>query len=450
MNVDVRSGHEVVALAARAADALARDDPALCELLTREHRRQEDALCLVASASVAHPSVFAAQGLDADNHTTEGMPRARFHPGSAVADEIEELAIARACEAFGASAAFVQPYSGTSANYLTLFSLCEPGDALLSLDLASGGHLSHGAAPAVSRRYLDVHHYGLDSRGWIDLDQVRDRARRHRPRVIIAGASSYPRAVDLAGFREIADEVGAWLMADVSHVAGLVLADLHPDPLQFAHVTTTSTYKQLGGPRGGLVLLGRDAETTVPGTRRTLRQHIARAVFPYFQGTPSIAAIAAKARALQLAGTDRFARLMGQVCVTATALADELQSLGYDLVTGGTDTHLVLVDLAPRGVTGAEAQDVLEGLGILANKNLVPADVRPASVTSGLRMGTNTLAFRGMGAVQAVEAARVVDRGLRLLHPGPGTSDGRQQLRADVEQLVASFPLDGPGSWAAQ
>lgn len=426
-----------------ALNALESDDPALASLLHAEQKRQNETLSLVASACLAHPSVYAAQCLGTDNLTVEGQPGARFHAGAHIADRIEELACERACEAFGAEAALVQPHSGTSANYITLLSLCEPGQSIISLSLRDGGHLSHGAPVALLGRYCQVHHYGLTSGHLIDYDQVRDLAKEHHPTVIIAGASSYPRFINYEIFRSIADEVGAWLVADISHVAGLIAADLHPSPIHSAHVVTTSTYKQLGGPRGGLILVGRDAAAQLTPSGKPLLRHLQSAVFPFFQGTPSIGSIAAKARALQLVSDPQFAIVARRIIDTAAALAREFNRLGYDVVTGGTDNHIVLVDLRNRMITGSEAQDRLERSSILVNKNLVPNDPASPNETSGIRLGTNTLAFRGMTIEQAITAARLVDS--VITNSDPSTLEETQRRAAE---LCSEFPIDGPKSWA--
>jgi glycine hydroxymethyltransferase len=426
--------------------SLARHDPLLAGLLLEEYERQQATLSLVASSCLAHPSVYAAQALGTDNLTTEGLPGARFHAGARVADQIEELAARRACRAFGAQAALVQPYSGSSANYLTMFSLCEPGDVVLSLGLRDGGHLSHGASAALPSKHYRVHHYGLTPHHRIDYGQLRALAHQYRPRLIIAGASSYPRLIDFPTFRDVADEVGAWLLADISHVSGLVAAGICPSPVDVAHVTTTSTYKQLGGPRGGLILLGKDHAAPVASSRLTLRRHLERAVFPFFQGTPSIGSIAAKARALDLVCQPAFRTLMRRVVDTAAELAAELSRRGYDIITGGTDTHMVLVRLSEHGRSGAAAQDLLEKCSIIVNKNLVPGDSATARTTSGLRLGTNSLAFRGMDVEQAVRAAALVDA---VLASTPRSESAAVEIvRQEVAALCAEFPLDGAASWA--
>ncbi|MFG2473007.1 serine hydroxymethyltransferase [Streptomyces canus] len=422
------------------------DDPALAGLLDAEVRFQQDNLAMVAYASLAHPSVLAAAGSALSNVTAEGYPGARYHPGAHVFDEVERLAARRAAALFGARHANVQPHSCSSANLSVLFALMRPGDTLLGLDLDAGGHLTHGASASVTGRYFRAVRYGLGPDGRIDLDEVAALARRHRPKVIVAGASAYPRTWEYEAFRAVADEVGAWLLADISHVAGLVAAGLHPNPVDIAHVTTTSTYKQLGGPRGGLILLGAAADEQTDGHGGApLAERMRRGVFPRTQGTPNAAAIAAKARALGLAARPQFTALARRIKTDARALAEALVTRGHRLVSGGTDNHLLLLDLSAGGVSGADLERALEECGILANRNRVPGDTRPPLVTSGLRLGTNILAQRGLGPTEMDTCADLVDTVAR----GLGAGGGRNRLdpvlatrvRAAVRELCDRFPV---------
>jgi glycine hydroxymethyltransferase len=428
--------------AAHGLELLQAHDPALHALLGREQRRQADTLTLVASCSLADPSVLACAGSAAANTTTEGYPGARFHAGCAVVDQVEALAVERARAAFGARHANVQPHSGTSANQAVMFALLRPGDALLGMDLDAGGHLSHGARASVSGRYFRAAAYGTGDDGRLDYDAVRRAALAHRPRLIVAGASAYPRAVDWARFRQIADEAGALLLADISHVAGLVAAGEHPSPIDHAHVTTTSTYKQLCGPRGGLILLGRDADSPAPGGTETLAQLVQRAVFPFFQGTPDLAGVAAKARALAAVTTPGFRALARRIVHNARALAGALQARGWRVVTGGTDTHMVLVDVGARGVTGAAAERALEACGIVVNRNRIAGDRRPARVGSGVRLGTNVLSQRGMGPAEMQVCAALFDEVLGALDAS-GAVDPRvaERTRDTVRGLCSAFPI---------
>jgi glycine hydroxymethyltransferase len=426
--------------------ALEADDPALTTLLDREISRQRDTLALVAYASVQDPSVLAAAGTALANVTAEGYPGTRYHPGTDVLDEVENLAVRRACLAFHARYANVQPHSCSSANLAVLFGLLRPGDTLLSLDLDSGGHLTHGANASLTGQAFQVVHYGLDGNGRIDMAAIAEQARAHRPKLIVAGASAYPRRIDFVAFRRIADEVGAYLLADISHVAGLVVAGELPSPIDVAHVTTTSTYKQLGGPRGGLILIGAESGMLGPDGRTSLAKTMQRAVFPRSQGTPNPAAIAAKARALDLVTRPEFALVARRITSSARALAAELTRRGYSVLTGGTDTHMVLVDLRDRNLSGLVAERALQECGILANKNRLPGDTRPPLVTSGLRLGTNVLAQRGMGPNEMGECAELLDRVLTTVGAVDDRSYSlpprqRHRIRADVVDLCRRFPL---------
>lgn len=431
-----------------AGAALEQADPVLAGLLTAELDRQQRTLTMVAASSVAHPSVLACAGSALTNLTTEGYPGARFHAGCSVADEVERLAEARAKRAFGARFANVQPHSGSTANLCVLTALLRPADVLLGMDLSCGGHLTHGARASVTGRYFTSVGYGVDGDGLIDYTEVATLARTYRPKVIMCGASAYPRRIDFARFRAIADEVGALLVADISHIAGLVAAGYHPSPIDHAHVTTTSTYKQLGGPRGGLILLGKDADTPVPDGRGTLREAMRRAVFPAGQGTPDLAAVAAKARALDMVTSREFSQWCERIVRCADALADAMAQRGYRIVTGGTDNHMVLVDLRDRGLTGVCAERALESCQIVVNRNRLPHDATPPQVGSGLRLGTNSLAARGMPPQAMAECADLLEQVLGATADlGGGRFRLDEQVRASVcdavADLCARFPLPG-------
>ncbi|MEV7199208.1 serine hydroxymethyltransferase [Streptomyces griseoluteus] len=437
---------------------LRREDPELAELLDAEVRDQDTTLAMIASASIAAPSVLAAGGSALSNVTAEGYPGARYHPGAANFDEVERLAVSRAEDLFGARYANVQPHSCSSANLAVLAALVPPGGTLLGLDLDAGGHLTHGSPASVTGRHYRAVHYGLDADGLIDYEQVAALAAEHRPAVLIAGASAYPRTLDFACFREIADSVGAYLLADISHIAGLVAAGEHPSPVDHAHITTTSTYKQLGGPRGGLILSGRDHRAAGPDGRTPLDRLMQRAVFPQSQGTPAPAAIAAKARAFALAAEPRFARTARLTVSGARALAAELGRLGHRVLTGGTDNHMVLIDLRDSRLTGVVAERALEECGILVNRNRIPGDTRSPLVTSGVRLGCNILAQRGMGPEHMRECAELMHAVLAATTPLSDTEyrvdpHERVQLREHVRALCARHPLphatvraDGPGA----
>lgn len=433
-------------LHSRGAQSLAAEDPELAALLDQELLLQTGTLAVVAHASLAHPSVLAAAGSVLSNVTAEGYPGRRYHPGAEHFDAVERLAVARARDVFRARYANVQPHSCSSANQAVLFSLLAPGDTLLALRLDAGGHLTHGAPASVTGQVFRAVHYGLDAHGLIDYDQVADLARRHRPRLIVAGGSSYPRRVDYARLRSVADEVGAYLLADISHIAGLVAAGVLPSPVDVAHVTTTSTYKQLGGPRGGLVLMGADHDTPGPDGRTPLSVLLDRGVFPRVQSTPDAAAIAAKARALDLVRRPAFGQVARRIVTGAQALAEAFVRRGYAVATGGTDNHLVLLDLTPLGLTGAVAEQALRECGILANRNPIPGDTRSPLVSSGLRLGTNILAQRGMGPEETTYCAELIDRVLTATRAeddtryrlDPSVAD---RVRAEVAVLCHRFPV---------
>ncbi|HEV3355721.1 MAG TPA: serine hydroxymethyltransferase [Pseudonocardiaceae bacterium] len=433
-------GLTTVELLMRGEEILAATDPELAELLDAELRTQNDTLAAVAHASLADPSVLVATGSVLGNVTAEGYPGARYHPGAEIFDSIERLAVRRACAVFGARYANVQPHSCSAANQVVLYSLLDTGDTVLSLGLDDGGHLTHGARASMTGRHFQVVHYGLDDAGFIDYAAAARLAATHRPKLVIAGASAYPRTIDYAAFRAIADDVGAFLLADISHVSGLVAAGLHPSPIDHAHVTTTSTYKQLGGPRGGLILSGRD--------HATLASRLDRGVFPRVQGTPNAAAIAGKARALHLAGTAEFRAWARLIVADAQALAGALAARGHRIMTGGTDNHMVLVDVDAAGLTGVVAEKALRECGILANRNRISGDTKPATVGSGLRFGTNILAQRGLTPAQVRRIGQLADRVLRSISTTGDTGYRldpvvRAEVGAEVADICRRFPFPG-------
>ncbi|MFH8241790.1 serine hydroxymethyltransferase [Streptomyces sp. NPDC018321] len=432
--------------ARHAARLLVADDEDLVSAIEQENARQQNSLMLVASSSVTDPSVLACLATSSMNVTAEGYPGARYHAGCEAIDPIEQLAVDRARALFGARYANVQPHSATTANYAVLSALLDPGDVVLGMRLNHGGHLTHGYSVAYSGTYFTAVNYGLDEHGRIDYEEVAALAEAHRPKLIVCGATAYPRTVDFARFRAIADSVGALLMADISHIAGLVAAGLHPSPVDHAHITTTCTHKQLAGPRGGIILSGRDADTVLPGTGRTIAKTLDRAVFPFFQGAPVLPAIAAKARAFALAATDTYRATAQRILDDSAALAAELTALGHDVVTGGSDNHIVLLDLTRDGVSGIAAERALESIGIVVNKNRIPGDSRPATVTSGVRIGTNAVAQRGLGPAEMRVCARIIHSVLTAMRR-EGERDFTLDeftaagLRAEVEKLAAQFPL---------
>jgi glycine hydroxymethyltransferase len=436
------------AILAAGAARLSACDPELYGLLVREQDRQAGTLSLVASCSVADPSVLACQASVAVNVTAEGYPGHRYHAGCGVIDEIERLAIARAQRVFGARYANIQPHSATTANYAVLSALLRPGETLLGMAVDSGGHLTHGSPAGFAGKYFNAVSYGTTISGLIDFGEVERLAAEHRPRVIICGSTAYPRAIDFARFREIADRVDAYLVADISHTAGLIAAGLHPSPVDHAHVTTTCTHKQLFGPRGGLIMSGRDHQAAAPRGSGTLAGFLQRAVFPFFQGAPAPSMLAAKAAALAVVSTPQFREVAQRIVLTAAAIARRLAELGYHVVSGGTDTHIVMVDLRASGISGLVAERALEECGIIVNKNRVPGDLAPPLVTGGIRIGTNAAAQRGMGEEQAAECAELIAAVLSAVRP-LGERDyrlaaaDRDAARARVAELTARFGLPG-------
>ena len=366
-------------------------DDELQAAMTAEARRQEEHLELIASENYASPRVLEAQGSVLTNKYAEGYPGKRYYGGCEYVDVAERLAIERACALFGASYANVQPHSGSQANQAVYMALLQPGDTVLGMSLAHGGHLTHGASVNFSGRIYNAVQYGVDAEGLIDYAQMEALAREHRPRLIVAGFSAYSRVVDWARFRAIADEVGAYLLVDMAHVAGLVAAGVYPNPVPLADVTTTTTHKTLRGPRGGLLLARANAE---------IEKKLNSIVFPGIQGGPLMHVIAAKAVAFKEALQPDFATYQQQVVDNARALAAALVARGYKIVSGGTDNHLMLVDLIGRELTGKDAEAALGAANITVNKNAVPGDPRSPFVTSGVRLGTPAITTRGFGVAE--------------------------------------------------
>lgn len=432
--------------ASRAIDSLRQNDPLLYDLIDREYARQTNSLAMVAASSVADPSVLICEGMVACNVTTEGYPGKRYHAGCEVIDEIERLAVDRAKHAFKAQYANAQPHSGTSANEIVLFGLLKPGDTVLGMELNHGGHLTHGAAASVSGQYFKAVGYGLNEQGLIDYEEVRRLAIHNKPKLIISGASAYPRIIDFKIFREIADESNALLLADISHIAGLVVAGEHPSPIDHAHFTTTSTYKQLYGPRGGLILMGKDVDAPAPDRRFSLSEMIQKSVFPFFQGTPNLNAITAKARALALVSSPEFKTLARRITDDAKALAASFIERGYEVLTGGTDNHMVLINVLSSGLTGVVAERALEECNIIVNKNRIPGDKKSPLVASGLRLGTNNLAARGMASTDMPMCVDLIDRVLKSVRP-LGDRDYKlddsvkTSVMKDVERICNRFPI---------
>ncbi len=409
-------------------DFLADTDPAIAQIIQNELQRQRDHLELIASENFTSAAVMAAQGSPLTNKYAEGLPSKRYYGGCEFVDQAEELAIERAKALFGAAHANVQPHSGAQANFAVFLTLLEPGDTIMGMDLSHGGHLTHGSPVNVSGKWFKVHHYGVSPETeQLDYDQIRELALQHRPKLLICGYSAYPRIIDFAKFRAIADEVGAYLLADIAHIAGLVATGHHPSPMDHCHVVTTTTHKTLRGPRGGLILTN-DVE---------LGKKLDKSVFPGTQGGPLEHVIAAKAVAFGEALKPEFKTYCGQVIANAKALAAQLQARGFKLVSNGTDNHLMLVDLQSIGMTGKVADLLVSAVNITANKNTVPFDPASPFVTSGLRLGSAAMTTRGMGTTEFTEIGNIIAD--RLLNPEDDA------VAADCLRRVAAlcerFPL---------
>jgi glycine hydroxymethyltransferase len=404
-------------------------DPEIHTILGREARRQASQLELIASENFVSEAVLEAAGSVLTNKYAEGYPAKRYYGGCEIVDEAENLARDRATALFGADHANVQPHSGAQANMAVFLAFLEPGDRILGMDLSHGGHLTHGSPVNFSGEYFEVGSYGVsESNGRLDYDAIRETARRERPRVIIAGASAYPRVIDFEAFGEISREVGALLLVDMAHIAGLVAAGVHPSPVRHADVVTTTTHKTLRGPRGGMILCTEEHARAVD-----------KAVFPGSQGGPLMHVIAAKAVAFKEAQSPTFKSYAEQVVANAKALGDALLTRDFRLVSGGTDNHLLLVDLRPSHaeLSGKDAEHALESAGITVNKNTVPGETRSPFVTSGLRIGTPALTTRGMGEAEMHRIGEWIARVLA----SPQDDRLIQRTRSEVEEMCQSFPL---------
>ena len=402
-------------------------DPDIAKAIRDETARQARNLELIASENFVSEAVLEAVGSVLTNKYAEGYPGKRYYGGCEVVDVAEDLAIGRAKDLFGAEHVNVQPHSGSQANMAVYFTILKPGDTVLGPNLAHGGHLTAGSPMNFSGRFYKIVPYGVTKdTERIDLDQVRDLARQHRPKLVIAGGSAFPRAIDFKPFREIADEVGAALLADIAHPAGLVAAGLHPSPLPYADFVTTTTHKTLRGPRGGMVMC-----------RERYAKDLDRTVLPGIQGGPLMHVIAAKAVAFREAQTPAWRAYQAQIVKNAKALADAMLVRGYRLVSGGTDTHLLLVDLTGKGITGKDAQEALDRAWITVNKNGIPFDTKGPMVTSGIRVGTPAVTTRGMGEAEMGQIAALVDRVLSRL----GDAAVEAAVRDDVQALTSRFPL---------
>jgi glycine hydroxymethyltransferase len=409
--------------------SLRQADPTVARLIDAELRRQQHGLELIASENFASRAVIDAMGTPLTNKYAEGYPGRRYYGGCEVVDEVEQLAIDRLKQLFGAEHANVQPHSGAQANFAAFMALIPPGELLMGMSLPHGGHLSHGAAVNHSGRVWRAIHYGVDPEtGRIDYHKVREQAVRERPRLIIAGGSAYARIIDFAAFRSIADEVGAFFLVDMAHFAGLVAGGVYPSPMPHAHVVTSTTHKTLRGPRSGLIL------STVEHAKA-----VDKSVFPGTQGGPLQHVIAAKAVAFGEALTDDFRAYARRVVENAKVLADALTERGFAIVSGGTDSHLMLVDLRPKELTGKAAEKILGQAGITVNKNTIPDDPQSPFVTSGIRIGTPAVTTRGLGVAEMRRVAELIDRA--LTRPD---EDTLSRVNAEVQELSSTFPLYQP------
>jgi len=405
-------------------------DPEIFQAISDERARQNDGLELIASENFVSRAVLEATGSVMTNKYAEGYPGKRYYGGCEFVDVAERLAIARAKQLFGAEHVNVQPHSGTSANMAVYFAMLKPGDTLMGMDLSCGGHLTHGHRLSYSGRDFNVVPYGVDRTSErIDYDEVERLAREHRPRIIVCGASAYSRVIDFARFRAIADEVGALLMADIAHIAGLVAAGIHPSPIPHCHFVTTTTHKTLRGPRAGMVMC-----------KEEFAKDLDRAVFPGIQGGPLMHVIAAKAVAFKEALSEEFRTYQRQIVANAARLATGMQAAGYRIVSGGTDNHVFLLDVASRGLTGKVAEKALETAAITVNKNTIPFDANPPMVASGIRLGTPAVTTRGLREADMDEVATLIAEALGV----HDSAEGLAGVRARVHALCSRYPLYDP------
>ncbi len=404
---------------------LEKVDPEILSLIVDETQRQKNKLELIASENFVSAAVLEAMGSPLTNKYAEGYPGRRYYGGCEYVDAVEDLARERAKDLFGAEHANVQPHSGSQANQAVYFAVLQPGDKVLGMDLSHGGHLTHGSPVNLSGSWFEFVHYGVRTdTETIDYDQVADLAKQHRPKMIIAGASAYPRKIDFAKFREIADQVGAYLMVDMAHIAGLVAGGVHDNPVPYADFVTSTTHKTLRGPRGGLIL-----------TKEEHARAIDKAIFPGIQGGPLMHIIAAKAVALKEALQPEFKEYARAVVENAQALAEGLRKRGFTLISGGTDNHLILANVKKRGFTGKEAEELLDSVGITVNKNTIPFETESPFVTSGIRLGTAALTTRGMGREEMDQIADII--ALVLNKEGSNLAVAKDAVR----EIAVRFPL---------
>lgn len=407
-------------------DEIMNTDPEIAQAITREIDRQNSHIELIASENWVSKAVMAAMGSPLTNKYAEGYPGKRYYGGCDCVDEVETLAIERAKKLFGCTYANVQPHSGAQANMAVFFAMLKPGDTVMGMNLAHGGHLSHGSPANFSGAYFNIVPYGVNDEGYIDYDEVRKIALEAKPKLIVAGASAYARIIDFKKFREIADEVGAYLMVDIAHIAGLVAAGIHPSPIPYAHVTTTTTHKTLRGPRGGLILSSEEVAK---------KFNFNKAIFPGTQGGPLMHVIAAKAVCFHEALQPEYAEYQKQIVKNCKALADGLTRRGIKLVSGGTDNHLMLVDLRGTGITGKAMEKLLDDANITCNKNAIPNDPESPFVTSGVRLGTAAVTSRGMKEEDMEQIAEAIALMIQ-------DKENKEKARAIVKGLTDKYPLN--------
>jgi len=416
---------------------LSKFDPEIANAIENEINRQRSGLEMIASENIVSRAVLEAMGTPLTNKYSEGYPGKRYYGGNQFIDVSENLAILRAKKIFGAEHANVQPHSGSQANAAAYFALLNPGDKILAMNLAHGGHLSHGAAVNFSGKFYNVVFYGVDKNtGRINMDEVREIALREKPRLILTGASAYPREIDFAAFRKIADEVGAYLMADIAHIAGLVAAKIHPDPVPVCDVVTTTTHKTLRGPRGALIL-SKIADRLRPDDKKNLAQKIDSAVFPGMQGGPLEHVIAAKAVSFLEALQPDFVEYQKQIVKNAKVLSETLLAGGLKLVSGGTDNHLILIDLTETGLAGKQVENALGEVEIYVNKNMIPYDTRKPLDPSGIRLGTPALTTRGMKE----EEMKLVGEMIVKIIKNINDENIKKEVRESIHGLVTKFPI---------
>ncbi|WP_068859421.1 serine hydroxymethyltransferase [Thermodesulfovibrio sp. 1176] len=402
-------------------------DPDIYELILQEKKRETSKILMIASENYASKAIMEAQGSLFTNKYAEGYPGRRYYGGCEYADEVERLAQERAKKLFNVEHVNVQPHSGTQANMAVYFAMLQPGDTIMGMSLPHGGHLSHGSPVNFTGKLYKTVFYGVNKEtGYIDMEEVRRLAHEHKPKIIITGASAYPRIIDFKAFAEIAKEVGAYLMADIAHIAGLIATGLHPSPVPYSDFITTTTHKTLRGPRGGIVMC-----------KANYAKAIDKAVFPGIQGGPLVHVIAAKAVAFQEALSEDFKEYQQRVIKNAKTLAEALKKKGFKLVSDGTDNHLMLVDLTNFNITGKEAEEALDKAGITVNKNTIPFDTKPPTVTSGIRIGTPSVTTRGMGEQEMEEIAEIIERVIKNISNESVIKD----MKKKVQSLCKRFPI---------